>query len=61
MEEISHNISRNPAKAMSSMNITMTRDITPILCGYNLPTSINRTPVGQAAIVMLSVMLLGET
>jgi len=51
-------ISPEPNKNISSMKVSMTRDITQKLCVYNLATSFNRRPVSLAATVMLPIELL---
>jgi len=47
-------ISRNPTRTLSSMKLSMTRDITHKLCVYDLATSFNRRPVSWAATAIAS-------
>jgi len=54
IEGLWYDISRNPTRTISSLKVSMTRDITHKLCVYDLATSFNRRPVSQAATVIAS-------
>jgi len=58
IEGIWYDISRNPTWSISSMKVSMTRDITHKLHVNNHATTFNRQLVSQAATVMLCVALL---
>jgi len=44
-----YDIARNPTRTISSMKVSMTRDITHNMCVYHLATWFNRRRVSQAA------------
>jgi len=49
-----YDISRNPTRTISSMKVSMTRDITHMLCVYDHATWFNRRSVSRAATVIAS-------
>jgi len=57
-EGIWYDISRNPARTISSMKVSTTRNITHKLCVYDLAISFNRRPVSQTANVLAFYLAL---
>jgi len=49
-----YNLSRNPTRTVSRINVSTPRDITHTLCVYDLATSFNIRPVSRAATVIAS-------
>jgi len=52
IEVIWYDICKNPRRTLSSMKVSMTRNITHKLCVYNLATSFDRRPLSHAATML---------
>jgi len=58
IEGIWYDISWNPTQTISSMKVSITSNISHMLCVYDLATSFNRRPVSWAATVLASYWAL---
>jgi len=58
IEGIWYDISSNPTRTISSVKVSMTRDITHKLCMYDHATSFSRRSVSRAATGSLAIELL---